>query len=81
MGISSLAGLGEVEVKLGAIVGRTEVTFEEAVNLDVKSRLSLDKASSDPVDVCVNGKLVARGKLVVVEGNYGVQITELIKTA
>jgi flagellar motor switch protein FliN/FliY len=81
MGISSLAGLGDVEVKLSAIVGRTEVTFEEAVNLDVKSRLSLDKTSSDPVDVCVNGKLVARGKLVVVEGNYGVQITELIKTA
>jgi len=81
MGISSLAGLGDVEVKLSAIVGRTEVTFEEAVNLDVKSRLSLDKTSSDPVDVCVNGKLVARGKLPVVEGNYGVQITELIKTA
>jgi hypothetical protein len=33
MGISSLAGLGDVEVKLSAIVGRTEVTFEEAVNL------------------------------------------------
>ena len=81
MGISSLAGLGDVEVKLNAIVGRTEVTFEEAVNLDVKSRLSLDTTANDSVDLCVNGKLVARGKLVVVEGNYGVHITELMKTA
>ena len=63
------------------VVGRTEVTFEEAVNLDVKSRLSVDTTSSDPVDLCINGKVVARGKLVVVEGNYGVQITELIETA
>ena len=78
MNASSLAGLGDVGVKLTVNVGGTEVTFEEAVNLDVKSRLSLDKTSSDPVDVCINGKLVARGKLVVVEGNYGVQITELM---
>ena len=76
----SLAGLGDVGVKV-TVVGRTEVTFEEAVNLDVKSRLSVDRTSSDPVDLCINGKVVARGKLVVVEGNYGVQITEMIETA
>ena len=77
----SLAGLGDVGVKVTVVVGRTEVTFEEAVNLDVKSRLSVDRTSSDPVDLCINGKVVARGKLVVVEGNYGVQITEMIETA
>ena len=78
MSPSSLAGLGDVHVKVSAVVGRTEITFEDAVNLDVKSLLTVDRTSRDPVDLCVNGRVVARGKLVVVGGSYGVQITELV---
>ena len=75
---SALAGLADVKVKVALVLGRTEITFDDAVNLDVESLLTIDRTATDPVDVCINGEVVARGKLVVVGDNYGVQITELV---
>ena len=70
--------MAEVKVKVTAVLGRTEITFDEAVNLGEKSVLAVDRVANEPVELCVNGKAVARGKLVVVGDSYGVQITELI---
>lgn len=74
----ALSGLADVRVKVTAVLGRTEITFDEAVNLGENSVLAVDRTSSDAVELCVNGRAVARGKLVVVGDSYGVQITELI---
>ena len=74
----ALSGLADVKVKVTAVLGRAEITFDEAVRLGEKSVLAVDRASSDPVEICVNGRAVARGKLVMVGDSYGVQITELI---
>lgn len=74
----ALSGLADVKVKVTAVLGRAEITFDEAVNLNESSVLPIDRGSSDPVELCVNGRAVARGKLVVVGDSYGVQITELI---
>ena len=53
--------------------------FEEAAELGEKSLLRIDRRADDPVDVCVNGKVIARGRLVVVGDNYGVEITEIVE--
>ena len=74
-GLSALSG---VKVRVTAIVGGTEITFDEAVALDVDALVALQRTRDDPVDLCVNGRVVARGKLVVVEDTYGLQITELV---
>ena len=74
-----MRGLGGVSVKVTLVLGRTELTIEEAAALSEKSLLGIDRKADDPVDVCVNGKVVARGKLVVVGDNYGVEITELVE--
>ena len=47
-------------------------------NSILKPLLVVDRSKDDPVDLCVNGKVVARGKVVVVGDTYGVQITELV---
>ena len=73
-----LPGLGGVPVKLRVVLGRSRISFEDAANLTEKSLLPVDRTSTDPVDVVVNGKLIARGKLVVIEDTYGVQITEIV---
>ena len=77
---ASLSGLGDVKVKVSLVLGRTEITLADAENLEEKSLLTVDRNADDPVDVCVNGKVVARGKLVVVGDSYGVQITELVSS-
>ena len=75
---SALPGLGAISVKMTLILGRTELTIEDAADLNEKSLLRLDRSSNDPVDVCVNGKLIARGRLVVVGDNLGVEIIEIL---
>ncbi|MFH1566977.1 MAG: FliM/FliN family flagellar motor switch protein [Gemmatimonadota bacterium] len=77
--VQSLAALADVKVKVAVVLGRTQVTFDEAVRLEARSVLTMDRTGADPVEVCVNGKAVARGKLVVVGESYGVQITELVE--
>ena len=74
----SLAGLSDVEVRLTVEWGRADITVEEASALSEESRLHTDRSASDPVDVLVNGKLFARGKLVLVGDSYGVQLLEII---
>lgn len=73
-----LSGLRDVEVRITLELGRTEITLEEATSLAERSMLVIDKLAEEPVDVCVNGKLFGRGKLVLVGDNYGVQLTELV---
>ena len=75
---SSLPGLGGIRVKVTLVLGHTELTIEEAADLNEKSLLRLDRRANDPVDVCVNGKVVARGRLVVVGDNFGVEIVEIL---
>jgi len=74
----SLAGLSDVEVRITVEWGRADITVEEASALSEESLLHTDQSASDPVDVLVNGKLFARGKLVLVGDSYGVQLLEII---
>ena len=72
-------GLSGIKVRVTAILGRTELTFDQAVGLDPETLISVDRGKDEPVDLCVNGDVVARGKLVVVGDTYGVQITEMVE--
>ncbi len=76
--MNALPGLAEVPVKLRVVLGGSKISFQDAANLTPKSLLPIDKTATDPVDVVVNGKVIARGKLVIIDDTYGVQITELI---
>ena len=73
------SALQNVEVKVTVEFGRTHITVEEALELAEKSVLAMDKMQNEPFDVCVNGKLFGRGKLVVIgQENYGIQLIELV---
>ncbi len=76
--LASLSGLKEVEVKVTLELGRTEITLEEAMSLTERSTVVGDKLADEPVDVRINGRLIGRGKLVLVGDHYGVQLTELV---
>lgn len=77
---SALAGLGDVKVRITAVLGRTELTFEEAVELAAGGLVTLANGRDEPVELCVNGEVVAKGRLVIVDDTYGVQITQMLQT-
>ncbi|MGY8731853.1 MAG: flagellar motor switch protein FliN [Pirellulales bacterium] len=67
----------DVPVKLTVELGNCEMTMKDLLQLGIGAVVQLDKPASDPIDIFVNHKLVARGEIVVVEDNLGVKITEV----
>jgi len=73
-----LAHLMDVPVRVTVEVGRTRMPLGELVHLAPGSLLELDRAAHEPVDILVNGKVVARGEIVTIDRSYGVRITEVM---
>lgn len=71
--------LADVEVQLSVQLGRVRLPMRELLALDAGSVVELDRSAESPVDVLVNGTLVARGEVVVVEGEFGVRITSIVE--
>lgn len=68
-----------LDVELNVIVrfGVTNVPLREVVRMGVGTMIELNRAVDEPVELLVNGRLLARGEVVVVDGYYGVRITEI----
>ncbi|MHB8968998.1 MAG: flagellar motor switch protein FliN [Pirellulaceae bacterium] len=75
---ASLELLRDVELDLRIELGRTHMYLEDVLQLRRGSVVPLDKLAGDPVDVFVNGRLVARGEVLVLNDNFCVRIAELI---
>jgi len=73
-----LAGLQDVPVRVTLEWGRSQLTVEEAAALGDGSLVRLAQQRGDLVDVLVNDRLYGRGRLVMVEETYGVQLVELV---
>jgi flagellar motor switch protein FliN/FliY len=70
--------LMDVKMPIAIELGRTEMPISEILTLGPGSVVELDKLAGEPVDLLVNGKIVARGEVVVVDENFGVRITMLM---
>lgn len=67
----------EVELEIVVRFGVTSMALREVVRLGVGTMIELDRAVDEPVELLVNGRLLARGNVVVIDGYYGVRITEI----
>ncbi|MCV2392776.1 flagellar motor switch protein FliN [Actinotalea sp. M2MS4P-6] len=70
--------LHDVEMTLTAEIGRTKLPVRQVLDLVPGTILELDRAAGAPADVVVNGRLVARGEVVVIDEDYGIRITEIV---
>jgi flagellar motor switch protein FliN/FliY len=68
----------DVQLPVSISFGRTYMPLKEVMKLTSGSAVELDRKPDDAVEVIVNNCVIARGEVVVVEGNYGVRITEII---
>lgn len=74
---SSIEVLYDVELPVSISFGRARLPLKEVLKLTSGSIVELNRAISEPVDVVVNNRVIARGEVVVVEGNYGVRILDI----
>lgn len=74
----TLEDLGDVDLEISIELGRAELLIEEVLKLREGSVVSLDQRAGDPVDIVANGRLIARGELLVVDGKFGVRLSEVL---
>lgn len=73
-----LEHLLDVPLQVTVELGGTRMTLQKILSLGVGSVIELDKPAGEPLDLLLNGRLVARGEAVVVGDRYGVRITDIV---
>ncbi len=71
----------DIPVRITVELGRTRKTIGEVLALGPGSVVELNKMAGEPVDVLVNGKLIARGEVVVIDESFGIRVTEVVSKA
>ena len=78
------ANLGLVlEVELNALLrfGQRQLSLREVLDLTTGSVIELDRRVDDPVELLLDGKVIAKGEAAIVNGNYGLRVTEIVQPA
>ena len=78
---ASLELLRHVAMEVTVEIGRTRMTVQELLSLHPGEVVELDRAASAPADLLVNGTLIARGEVVVVDEDFGLRISEIVTDA
>lgn len=69
----------DVPLEVTVELGRTSKSISEILNFAPGTIIELERIAGEPIDVLVNGKFVAKGEVVVIEENYGIRVTEILK--
>lgn len=80
-GETSLDVILDIPVTLSMEIGRSRISIENLLQLAKGSVVELDRMAGEPLDVLVNGTLVARGEVVVVNDKFGVRLSDVISPA
>jgi len=73
--------LHNVEMDVTVELGRAKRTVRDLLEVQVGSVIELDRSAGSPVDILVNGMMIARGEVVVIDDEFAVRITEVLETA
>ncbi len=76
--VQNLDFILDIPLKVTVELGRTEVMIKDLLQLGQGSVLELDKLAGEPLEILVNGKLVAKGEVVVVNEKFGIRLTDII---
>ncbi|MDD4047617.1 MAG: flagellar motor switch phosphatase FliY [Clostridia bacterium] len=76
--ISNLNLIMDVDIQLSVELGRTQRKIKDVLELTNGSIVELDKLAGEPVDILINGRLLAQGEVVVIDENFGVRVTGII---
>jgi len=75
--LTNLPLLMDIQLPVSIRFGETEMVLEEVIKLGVGSVIELNSAVDEPVELVVNGNILARGEVVTVDSYYGIRITEI----
>lgn len=79
-GSPNLELLRDAELEVTLRFGEGEMALRDILELDTGAVIELDRQLQEPAELFAGGKLVARGEVVVVDGNYGLKVTEVVQS-
>ena len=74
----NLRVLENIEVKLTVEVGSTEIKIRDLLRLNEGSVVELDRLAGDPLDILINGTMIAKGEVVMVGERFGIRFVEIV---
>ena len=77
-GEANLDVILDIPVTLSMEIGRTEITINDLLQLGQGSVVELERLAGEPMDVMVNGTLIAHGEVVVVDEKFGIRLTDVV---
>jgi flagellar motor switch protein FliN/FliY len=77
----NLDSILDVPVTISMEIGRTKINIRNLLQLNQGSVVELDRLAGEPMDVLVNGTLIAQGEVVVVNEKFGIRLTDIISPA
>ena len=76
--VDNLRVLENIDVTLTVEVGQTEIKIRDLLRLNEGSVIELDRLAGDPLDILVNGTIIARGEVVMVGERFGIRFSEIV---
>ena len=67
----------DVHLVVRVRIGKKQMLLRDVINMDIGSIVELDQLANEPLDILVDSKKIAEGEVVIVDGNFGVQITAI----
>lgn len=80
-GESNINIIMDLPLEVSVILGSKEINIKSLLEINSGTLIELNKLIDEPVDIYVNGKLLAKGEIIALDENYGVRITDIIKPA
>lgn len=77
--LGNLELVKDVKMNVTVELGKTNLPLKEVLQLGENSVIKLERLAGEPVDLLVNGRLIAKGEVVVIGNNFGVKVTEVHK--
>ncbi|MFT6050643.1 MAG: flagellar motor switch protein FliN/FliY [Halioglobus sp.] len=77
----NLDALMDVQVTLSVEIGRCKMPIKQLISLNQGAVVELDRGVNEPLDLLVNGTLIARGEVVVVEGQFGLRLIDVVSAS
>lgn len=81
VGANSLDMILDIPITVAVEIGRTRISISELLKLNQGSVVELDRLAGEPMDITVNGTLIAHGEVVVVNEKFGVRLTDVVSAS
>ena len=67
----------DVKLTIKVRIGQKKMLLKDVISMDIGSVVELNQLANDPLEVLIDDKVIAKGEVVIVDGNFGIQITDI----